>query len=338
MTLKINELMLIRLLAGGRNGMTKGEFTKSLKPLLVDTPFGVQWSQVFNDAITTLIGEGSAQFLSKSRYGVTKNGYKVSAELLGLSELPRRILWPSIKNTYLQAYALGLAAPNSDKERQRIATADGLRAAILSVYYQLPTSNYPTLTEARNALLWKHLAEPGLSERVKERIPALMGRPFTQGAVMELLLNDLLETKRNLPWEASLKQLVAKVTGAKRTDANELRLAILRRALSATKLETPTPFDLSLFAKTVVQVARTTTTGRFGENKIFISHVWERLRTEGQDFGLDERRFKERLAEANNKGLLRLSRADLAQALDQGDVSRSETIYLTATFHFIRTD
>lgn len=339
-TLTLKDLVLARLLPAGQDGLTRGEFTKSLKPLLTDTPSASEWSQAFDEAITTLTAEGSVELLGKSRYVRTKAGLKVSAALLGLREAPGRMLWPSLKNTYLQACALGLAAPKSDKERQRLATADGLRAAILAVHYQLPTSTYPTLTEARNALLWQRLTEPGTSGRLRERIPNVAGKPFTQGTVMELLLNDLLGATRDLRWDAALKQLVAKAVGAKRTDPNELRLAILRRVLSAPKpaASAPTRFDLGTFAETVRQVARVTTSGRFGQDKVFISHVWDRLHGEGRDFGLDEQHFKERLAEANNKSLLRLSRADLAQALDQNDVARSETRYLTATFHFIRTD
>ena len=48
--------------------------------------------------------------------------------------------------------------------------------------------------------------------------------------------------------------------------------------------------------------------------------------------------FKQRLVEANSKGLLRLSRADLVSAMDPELVAESETRYLNARFHFVRLD
>ena len=75
---------------------------------------------------------------------------------------------------------------------------------------------------------------------------------------------------------------------------------------------------------------------RFGENKVFISHVWRQLRDEAAIDGLELAPFKRRLVEANREGLLRLSRADLVEAMSPADVEESATAYENATFHFIR--
>ncbi len=81
--------------------------------------------------------------------------------------------------------------------------------------------------------------------------------------------------------------------------------------------------------------ARDCPTGRFGDNKVFISHVWRRLRDEPGVPAMDLPAFKGRLTEANNARLLTLSRADLPQLLDSADVQESETRYLNAEFHFV---
>jgi hypothetical protein len=88
----------------------------------------------------------------------------------------------------------------------------------------------------------------------------------------------------------------------------------------------------------VQTAARACPTGRFGDNKVFIYRVWEQLQGETHlpVRSLDE--FKQRLVEANHAGLLHLSRADLVQAMDPADVRQSETPYLDARFHFIRTE
>ena len=82
--------------------------------------------------------------------------------------------------------------------------------------------------------------------------------------------------------------------------------------------------------------ARDCPTGRFGDNKVFIAHVWRAIEAEPLFQAMNLAAFKERLAEANNARLLNLSRADLVQAMDPDDVRQSEVHYLNATFHFVR--
>ena len=82
--------------------------------------------------------------------------------------------------------------------------------------------------------------------------------------------------------------------------------------------------------------ARVCTTGRFGDSKVFIAHVWKSLQSDPAFGTMDVAAFRKRLAEANNARLLDLSRADLVQAMDPDDVRQSEVHYLNATFHFVR--
>ena len=89
-------------------------------------------------------------------------------------------------------------------------------------------------------------------------------------------------------------------------------------------------------AERVKAAARDCPTGRYGDHKVFIAHVWDRLRADPDFAGMDLDGFKRALAEANNLRLLDLSRADLVQAMDPEDVRRSEVHYLNATFHFVR--
>ena len=100
----------------------------------------------------------------------------------------------------------------------------------------------------------------------------------------------------------------------------------------------PEPFDLEMFANTVKAVARTSPTGRFGDNKVFISHVWRQVRHEPQfaPLGLDG--FKAKLVEANRENLLVLSRADMPEVLPPSDLDDSETTYQNTVYHFILLD
>jgi hypothetical protein len=171
-------------------------------------------------------------------------------------------------------------------------------------------------------------------------------------AVRDRVLCRLLGTHEPLPREDLGKQMVRQAADARRADLAAVREAVLRDWLAGSTSQ-PTAangqareehveaeaFDLLAFAATVQAAARTCPTGWFGDNKVFISHVWKQLQAEPHLpvlHSLEE--FKQRLGEANHQGLLHLSRADLVQAMDATDVQQSETHYLGAVFHFIRIE
>ena len=154
----------------------------------------------------------------------------------------------------------------------------------------------------------------------------------------------------SVPLKNPLDHLLARRLSARRADPKELRDEILRRWVDAglgkapaasppaAPATVPAPFDLADFARRVQSAARACPTGRYGDNKVFIAHVWKALEDEPEFRGMDLAGFKRRLAEANNARLLDLSRADLVQAMDPEDVRLSEVAYLNATFHFIRIE
>ena len=251
---------------------------------------------------------------------------------------------------------MGLPALTSET-RKRLADADGLRAAILRAEFDLPTEPFSTLTKTRNDLLWQQLFDPAAAQSLSKQLPQFSQRAFNQGTIMELLLNNLLQSPKSLRWDKALKQLVAKSANARRTDPNELRLAILRQALDDISIEPATHtaempatlevssvarefsnLELEDFANTVLAAVKNTEEGWFGDSKVFISQVWKTLKSQQPDypFTLDE--FKQKLLAANRKEWISLSRADLGYSLDSEDVAASEIVYLQSQFHFIRID
>jgi hypothetical protein len=92
---------------------------------------------------------------------------------------------------------------------------------------------------------------------------------------------------------------------------------------------------LAAFAEAALDSARKSRGGHFGEDRVFINHVWKRFRRVHPASGLDLESFKERLLEANRARLLSLARADMSPMLERKDVEASEIHYLTATFHFL---
>jgi hypothetical protein len=213
----------------------------------------------------------------------------------------------------------------------------GFKAALLRSLFELPLPDRPTPAQATDALAWKLL---GVDSAEK----------FSVAAVQRFLFQRALGEPQGRAADAkkTVDLLLAKRLGARRNEGKELRDALLRgwvdRSLDGEKrpapapAEPPPPVDLAAFAEEVRSAARACPTGRFGDSKVFIAHVWRLLRERPDFRDMGEAAFKKHLAEANNARLLDLSRADLVQAMDPDDVRQSEVSYLNATFHFIRID
>lgn len=342
--LTLQELIPIRFLACSANGLTISEVKKSLTPVFHQAPSSNEWLQTLQQ----LTEHGLLKKTGKSRFQITVAGREQALQKLDLPSLPPTLRWLTLRNCYLIAALLGLPAPINERDRLAITSADGLRAAILANAFKLTTSAYSSLIKVRDNLLWQQLAQPADSANLQCKLAAsniTHAKPFTAGSVAALLLSGILGTERELSWDSALKQLAAKAAGARRISPEELRLAILRTAtqplqqpeiLEKQPPQQPEPLNLEHFANQVNQSARRCQTGKFGDNKLFISHVWHQIEREGNTFGLDLNEFKYYLILANNKGLVNLSRADLPYAMDQDAVSLSETLYLNSTFHFIR--
>lgn len=94
---------------------------------------------------------------------------------------------------------------------------------------------------------------------------------------------------------------------------------------------------MEAFASQVTEAARTSQTGRFGI-KTFIGHVHrEYVRATGSRLDLEH--FKACLVEAQRAGLVKLSRADMPEAMDPADVAESRTQIgpdYAASVHFVR--
>lgn len=331
--LTLQELIPIRFLVCSANGLTINEVKKSLSPVFYQALSNNEWLQ----ALQQLTEHGLLEKTGKSRFQITVTGQEQALQKLGLPSLPPALRWLTLRNSYLIAALLGLPAPINERDRLSITSADGLRAAILANAFKLAISAYSSLIKVRDNLLWQQLAQPADSANLQHKLAAsniTHAKPFTTSSVAVLLLSGLLGTERELSWDSALKQLAAKAVGARRISPEELRLAILRTATQPP--QQPEPLNLEHFANQVNQSARRCQTGKFGDNKLFISHVWHQIEREGNTFGLDLNEFKYYLTLANNKGLVSLSRADLPYAMDQDAVSLSETLYLNSTFHFIR--
>jgi hypothetical protein len=341
----VAQLVLARLLVKGDKGDTVASIRKDLEPLLGHVWSGSDLTAQLEGALHALVSEGRATRTRPKKtelFTITPQGASESLASFGLRALPPKTTWSTLKKNYLPALALGLPGP-SPEEAKRLGGETGIKAALLHARFGVPIPPYSTAKADKllAAYCWKLL---GIDS----------GANFTAGAVQEALLRRELgeppmpepgperkpKSKSKPKPSTFLAGLLAREVGARKSTAGELHLATVRQWIERTA--TPVPpaperLDDHEFARRVVAAARSCPTGRYGENKVFVAHVWRRLRESDPDFAampLDE--FKNRLADANHARLLDLSRADLVQAMDPQDVEQSEIRYLGASFHFVR--
>ena len=170
----------------------------------------------------------------------------------------------------------------------------------------------------------------------------------TIDTIQSALLGRELGEHRPTDPKKALDRLISRQVGARREMTRNGATPCFGTGLtgrSMGKFQSPAPshpaslppaFDLAAFARKVKAAAEACTSGHFGDDKVFISHVWNSLKNDTDFYIKDLAVFKQHLAEANNARLLDLSRADLVQAMDPDDVRLSEVTYLNAAFHFIR--
>lgn len=261
-------------------------------------------------------------------------GLEEALSALALPALPKRVSWRWVHTLLV---ARGNGTDVKPAALRRVATSDGLTVAILGERHQLGalTRTELSASQVACALAWRELGVRSTA-------------PFTVKAVLAHLVNraGAAPVSPGSTREA-LAILAAQALGVTGGDAAR-RAVLVQRWMAASAGEpagteaepvvpaTQTPIEL--FAQKALAAARAAKTGRWGEHKVFVSHVLAELKRREPEGIADLGDFKQRLLRANQAGLLSLSRADLVEAMDPADVRASEISSLGATFHFVRLD
>jgi hypothetical protein len=335
-------LTLIRLLPPGEKGETRDKVSKDLATL----DQGEDWSARFERTLEALKAGGLIATVKKGktvRLTLTDQGRQTALRHLGIDELPPKTTWAKLKSTYVLALALGHDSPSA-ADVKRISAAAGLKAELLRSHYELPLDEKATIKQATDALSSKLIGleptDPFTMERIvaellrREGILLRAGQKPTLKAIQEALLRrELGEPDAKDP----VTRLVARNLDARQANPAGLGEAAVRRWVGSS--EEPTPPDvtpLEEFARRVQNAARGSSTGWFGEGKVFIGHVWRALRFDDAVRGINFDEFKDRLIEAHNARFIELGRGDLVDAMDPADVRESATPFLNAVYHFVR--
>ena len=255
-----SDLLLARLLVPSKRGLTRADLKNSLEPFFAHRETSTDLSAHLDQQLEVL---ATAGLIRPKPLALTESGRAKALIFLGTDSLPARANWKTIRNMFLLPKAIGLTEQVAEV-RKRLSTADGLRAALLSREHALAIGPTPTLSQALNALAWKQFGVDS-------------AEPFTLQAVLARALG--LEGK--VSRERVGKVLPVKAVGARNSNPDELRQAAIRRWLDGSVQPDQVPernggqaaFNLGGFAEAVLEAARSVPTGRFGDHKVFISHI-----------------------------------------------------------------
>ena len=324
----ISNLVLVRLLPSQGKSLTLNKIKQDLQKigqLLGSTEDG---DKDLKEVLEELRSLDMIEEVGSGKYQITDKGVRAARSYLGAEYFPRKLDWRTVKEKYLLARSLGITI-SSAKELKKISNADNIRSEVIRRGLELDLPELPTPTQTKGSASWLALG-------VKTKTA------LTLGTVRTHLINQLVDTSRPLDEDQVFKLLAAKHAGARNSSARSLREAILKNLVKSSDQpdqavdSAPRQNELRMLAREILKVAEKTRTGRHGEDKVFISHVWKHWQSEGSTGFRTIQEFKESLIEAHRAGELTLSEADLPDQLDHSDVRESVTPYLNARFHFIR--
>jgi len=315
------ELTLARLLMPGKKPPAPSAILKDLAPLVR--------GGVAKERLAAVIAELRTWGLLPAKgQALTEAGRARALEYLGLTELPPKCNWPKVRAKYLIPKALGLT-PWSEAESASVGSEAKLAARLLRDKYTLAVPAETGLPKMLEALVCRLLGHPDIADFEQLKANVLSREA---GAEPALPVKDVKSVAPRL------------LIGSKKRGVDGYRAVVLNGTfednaasefipVAETK---PVPDELKSFAERLTDAARHSPTGWFGDDLIFISHVWKHVRNSSEFQHLDFPEFQRKLIAANRAQLLTLSRADLVQAMDPADIRESETSYLNSVFHFIR--
>lgn len=310
------DLVLVRLLPHARSRPGPARICKDLGPFFRRPPDAAS----VEGAIASLREGGE---IAPSSLAPTESGRARALAFCGLPDWPEDGTWRTLKGRVLPGRALGLApGPEVDRILQ---SADRLSTALLKRKLGLPVGTGATLHAALEAIVCRELGFTDLC---------------SLDELMATVLSRRLGSERRLSPEALQRQVPRVLLGThgRLADLRDLLLTGVADAAAAAHDTAPRDLELPAFAARVRGAARDCPTGRWGPEKVFVSHVWTRIAGEPEFRRMDLPGFKRRLVEANAADLLTLSRADLVQLMDPDDLRGSEITVLNAVFHFVTGD
>ncbi len=349
-------------------GATRAEVLRDIGRIVSNKYSPGEWRALAEDELLKLVDAG---FIDKkrTRYVATIDGEIAINRFLDRDADGKTLTWSEQRDTYLVAKALGLEKLSS-ANLKTLKRPEGLRSLILQHAFQLPLNGNQPAQSLRTSLAVIAL-ERAFGNKIKTGLGANENFSAKAGRA---LAGQLSRHPREFGSDGKLiASLAAEIVDARQTDFDSLQLEILRRltsprtslietakanvekielssvaeAHSETKTEkksngsarktskTELP-DLTRFADCVHEAARQHAEGWPGNQKAFISHVWQVIRTKYATWGISEIEFKYMLAEAHRAGHIVLANADLKNKRNIAEIEASAITYKNTVWHLVR--
>lgn len=322
------ELILARLLvASAKQGFPK-DLKAQVVSLLPDRLTTGELDQLFNAALSRL--KSSGDLLAKP-WRLSPAVHERALQAWGISKLPPRANWNTLKQQVILPKLLGIPAERIAKAKSK---SQALALCVLQRKFGLPpeASSPGKLVDA---LAWQTMDIESTARFSSKAVVAqrLLGQkaPENTDTVIKRLATQALGQQSNDLFRTAIQRALAD----RLEHAPEPALSVSEKNGQTTAAQEDTA---ARFATQVRHAASHSPTGRFGDNKVFISHVWKAFEAEPDAPRLSLERFKEQLLEAHRRQSIELARADLVERMNPEDVVASEVRYLGSTFHFIRLD
>lgn len=217
----LGTLLLARLAVAG--GATRAEIVRDLMPLVSHRLSPAEWRAAAAETAATLLARALARE-TRGRLTLTEAGEEIARRVLG-ARGTRPAAWADLRDQRLVAVALGVAGESAARLKA-LATPEGLRALILQKAFGLPLKGNQTANRLRVELAVVAL-ERAFGNKIKGGLGASGG--FTAKAG-RLLAGQLAARPRDFGTDGRLvAELAAEQVGAAQTEADALRLALLRR-------------------------------------------------------------------------------------------------------------
>jgi hypothetical protein len=356
---QLGQLFLLRIAAEG--GVTRAELLKDLAPFFTHKLSPADWRRTAEGAMADVVAAGLATE-TRNRLFISADGVCLVAAIFGEANVGRS--WTELRDVWLVARALGIESEPPAKLRA-LMRQDSLRGLIVQRAFGLPLKKNQPAAKIR-----AQLALLALERAFGNKIKAGFGqRDALPGKAGRLLAGQLSKAPRDFGTDARLiAELAAEHAGAKDSDTDSLRAALLQRlgervlaaaeskpaaAIIVTARPAPKAAndagpashappslrpDLNEFSRKVLQAATRKAEGWPGNRKAYISQVWTAIRDSEAQWGLSEIEFKCMLAEAHRAGRIVLANADLKDKKNLAEIESSAVLYKNTVWHFVRVE
>ncbi len=337
-------------------GATRAHIVRDLSAYVSHKLSPAEWRARVSEETEALIEKGLAK-QSRNKFVPTPQGLENAEAFVG-AQLSTARTWQEVCDGPLMAKALGIQKPTPALLKS-LERPEGLRANILKQAYAINLRGTPPVSRLRAKLALVAL-ERAFGNKIKTGLGTGTGLSAKAG---RLLAGHLSSHPRDFGTDTQLiSALSAEAVDARQIEPDELRLAAIKRLISAGLSKTntspdvpqsvPTPAndeglpgagpqavrrpDPSEFATHVQSAAKTCAVGWPGNRKSLISKVWQVIKNRHPGWALSEIEFKCMLAEAHRAGLLALASADLKDKTIAGDLEASAITYKNTVWHFVR--